>query len=312
MTDEPEQTQADTSIIVAYIKRVNEPNTILFADDANRESINDLFKDPFVNKTKLDFDVDHELRENECWEIALSEAAREALKRQYVLSLDAAHELKPNKQEKESSNDIRTIYRIDERKVIFKYIPRSKFLRDSTIISLGDEPRVTEVRDVLAIGPDVHAVYNTVTNRFYFSDFQAAKHVFGRLEVVYRHATQKDVDEWLDPGLFNIDDDFDTFSISTPNRKKMEYANHELHIDLDDQTIIDRLSTYAIRNGPGGLFENSKFNIRSNADVSEALRLITGAYFQNEITGDLMIAKSAAMAKKDRNKALSQLDPNEI
>lgn len=300
MSDEPEQAQTNTSIIVAYIKRVSEPNTILFADDQKKDVIDGLFKDPFASKTKLEFDIDHELRENECWEVPLSDAAREALKRQYVLSLDTARELKPNKQEKESNNDIRTIYHIDERKVIFKHIPRSKYLHDSTIISLGDEPRVTDMRDALAIGPDVHAVYNIITNRFYFSDFQAAKHVFGRLEVVYRHATQKDVDEWLDPGLFNVDDNFDTFSISTPNRKKMQYASQSLQVDLEDQAVLDRLSTYAIRNGPGGLFENSRFNIRSNADVSEALRLITGAYFQNEITGDLMIARSATKAKKQQ------------
>ncbi len=300
MNDEHEQiqTESGTSVIVGYIKRPQDSNSILFADDEKKVEIEKLFKDPFTTKTKVSYDNDYVLKDDECWEVVLSEAALDALKRQYVLSLEVASELNKNKREEEGSNDIRTIYLVDEKKVLFKHVAKSKYLLGSRIISLKDEPRTTELHDVLAIGPEVHAVYNSVTNRFYFYDFQAAKHVFGRLEVVYRSATQKDVDEWLDPGLFNVDDNFDTFSISTPNRKKMVYASRELHIDLENPIVLDRLATYAVRNGPGGLFENSKFNIRSNADVTEALRLITGAYYQNEITGDLMLAKSTAVTKR--------------
>ena len=290
--------KTNVSVIVAYIKRPNNPNTILFANDSNKEDIEKLFKDPFVNRKKVDYQHDHELKDDECWEVPLSEAAREALKRQYVLSLDGANELAENKREEEGSNEIRTIYRVDEKKVLFKYVSRSNYLRDSKIISLKDTPQTTELHDVLAIGPQVHAVYNTAINRFYFDDFQAAKHVFGRLEVVYRTATQKDVDEWLDPGLFNVDDNFDTFGVSTPNRKKMAYAAQELNINLEDAELVGRLTGYAVRHAPGGLFENGKFNIRSNADVTEALRLITGAYYQNEVTGDRMVAKSAVKAKR--------------
>ncbi len=297
---EPQQQQAPVSesVIVAYIKRPTDPNSILFANDSNRSEIEKLFKDPFAAKKKVDFDIAYELDDDECWEVPLSEAGRDAMKRQYVLSLHAAKELNINKREEEASNDIRTIYLVGETKVIFKHISRSNYLRGGKIISLAGKPNATDLQDVLAIGSEVHAVYNTATNRFYFTDFQAAKHVFGRLEVVYRSATQKEVDEWLDPSVFNVDDNFDTFSISTPNRKKMSYAAEELGINLENPELVARLSSYAGRHSPGGLFENGKFNIRSNADVTEALRIITGAYYQNEVTGDLMVAKSTAKAKR--------------
>ena len=78
----------------------------------------------------------------------------------------------------------------------------------------------------------------------------------------------------------------------------MAYAAQELNINLEDAELVGRLTGYAVRHAPGGLFENGKFNIRSNADVTEALRLITGAYYQNEVTGDRMVAKSAVKAKR--------------
>lgn len=298
MENKQSQTSENNSVIVAYIKRPKDSNTLLFTDDARQDDVEKLFKDPFASKKKVDYDNNHVLADDECWEVPLSEGARDALKRQYVLSLDEARDLNENAREDDSTNDIKTIYKVDEKKVIFKHISKSNYLRGGQVVSLQSKPKTTEMQDVLMISPEVHAVYNTQTNRFYFSDFQKAKHVFGRLEVVYRSATQNDVDEWLDPSVFNVDDDFDTFSISTPNRKKMAYASQELGINLEDAELLGRLSKYAVRHGKGGLFENGKFNIHTNADVTEALRIITGAYYENEITGDVMIASSAKKAKK--------------
>lgn len=293
MDNSPSSQSSDDSVIVAYIKRPNDPNTILFADDINRSKVEVLFKDPFATKKKVDFVSGYELDHDECFEVPLSEAGRDALERQYVLAFEVAGELPANKYEDEGSNDIRTIYQVKDDKVVFKSISKSSYLRGGSIINLKDEPSTADLHEVLMIGPEVHAVYNMKTNRFYFDNFQAAKRVYGRLEVVYRSATQNEVDEWLDTSVFNIDDNFDTFSISTPNRKKMAYATNELGIDFEDADLVGRLQAYAGKHSRGALFENGKFNIYTNADVTEALRIITGAYYQNEITGDLMVAKTA-------------------
>ena len=143
----------------------------------------------------------------------------------------------------------------------------------------------------------VLGVFITKTRKFYFRDFQTAKHIFGPLEVYYRSATQNEVDEWLDPSIFDIDSSFDTFAISTPNRKKMIYASQELKIDLTDPETVGRISAYAGKHAQKMLFINGKFNIKKNADITESLRLITGSYYQNEITGDLMVANSPKKAK---------------
>ncbi|MEO5690910.1 MAG: hypothetical protein ABIQ64_01865, partial [Candidatus Saccharimonadales bacterium] len=114
----------------------------------------------------------------------------------------------------------------------------------------------------------------------------------------YRSATQNEVDEWLDPSLFDIDSQFDTFAVSVPNRKKMLFATEELKIDLSDAETVERISNSAALHAPKMLFINGKFNIKKNSDITEALTVITGAYYQNSITGDLMIAGSSKKATK--------------
>ena len=96
--------------------------------------------------------------------------------------------------------------------------------------------------------------------------------------------------------MFDIDSSFDTFAISTPNRKRMRLATDELQIDLADEETLIRIRAYAAQHAPKMLFINNKFNVKKNADITEALRIITGAYYQNEITGELMVANTPKRA----------------
>lgn len=290
----------DQAVILAYVKRAEDSNTILFSDDEKKEELLKLFKDPYLEMEKVHFDGKTPLDDGECYEVNLSQNGQELIERQYVTTMGEASGLsdyEPTGSDEETSDVIRVIYAFAGKKLIFKRTPKSQQLRDSKIISMDGEPRVTGMVNVLAIDERVDAVYNVLTHKFYFTDFQAAKHVFGPLEVYYRSATQDEVDEWLDPGIFDIDSSFDTFSISTPNRKKMILASQELKIDLTDAETIGRISAYAGRHAPKMLFINGKFNIKKNGDITEALRLITGSYYQNEITGDLMVANTPKKAK---------------
>jgi len=299
MDEQQNQSPANGPVIIAYIKRHKDPNTILFGDGEKIDDILKLFNDPFSARKKQPYLGEAEVNEGSCFEVSLSEGARDAMRRQYVTMQSQLESLKSYWRDGDAGLDaIRVIYSYDGTKLIFKRVRSNQILNQGHIVTLEREAHVSDASGALAIDSEIAAVYNMQTNRFYFIDFITAKHVFGSLELYYRSATQNDVDEWLDPSLFNVDDNFDTFTISTPNRKKMAYASEELGIKLEDAELLGRLTAYAGRHSPGGLFENGKFNIRSNADVTESLRVITGAYFQNEVTGDVMIAGSAKKAAR--------------
>lgn len=285
--------------LIAYVKRPDDANTLLFADDPKRDEILKLFTNPYTSYEKIRFDGKTLLDEGECYEVHLSDTGQEMLERQYITTPGEASSLsdyEPTGSDEETTDAIRVIYSFDGKKLIFKRTPKSKQLQDSKIISLDGEPRVTEHINVLALTDQIDAAYDVVTHRFYFTDFQAAKHVFGPLEVYYRSATQDEVDEWLDPVLFDIDSSFDTFGISTPNRKKMVMAREDLKIAFEDAEMVGRIAAYAGKHAPKMLFINGKFNIKKNADLTEALRIVTGSYYHNEITGDLMVANTPKKA----------------
>lgn len=288
------------AVILAYVKRGEDPNTILFSDDARKQDILKLFNDPYAGMEKIRFDGKTPVDEGECYEVNLSQNGQEMLERQYITSMGEVSSLsdyEPTGSDEETNDTIRVIYKFDGKKLVFKRIPKNQQLRDSMIIRMDGEPTATDMVNVLAIDERVDAVYNVITHQFYFADFQAAKHVFGPLEVYYRSATQDEVDEWLDPSVFDIDSSFDTFAISTPNRKKMTYASEQLGIDLANPETLGRIAAYAGKHAPKMLYINGKFNIKKNADLTEALRLISGSYYENEITGTLMVANTPKKAK---------------
>lgn len=288
------------AVILAYIKRPEDQNTVLFSNDPKKQDILKLFRDPYISAEKARFDGKTPLNEGECYEVNLSQNGQEMIERQYITSIGEVSSLsdyEPTGNDEETNDTIRVIYMFDGKKLVFKHIPKKQQLQDSMIINMDGEPAATNMVNVLAIDERIDAVYNAITHKFYFTDFQAAKHVFGPLEVYYRSATQDEVDEWLDPGIFDIDSSFDTFGISTPNRKKMTYASEQLGIDLANPEIVGRIAAYAGKHAQKMLFINGKFNIKKNADLTEALRLITGSYYENAITGVLMVANTPKKAK---------------
>jgi hypothetical protein len=288
------------AVIVAYVKRNEDPNTLLFSEDARKQDILKLFKDPYTGMEKIRFDGKTPVDDGECYEVNLSQNGQEMLERQYVTTMGEVSSLsdyEPTGSDEETNDTIRVIYAFDGKKLVFKRVPKNQQLRDSMIIRMDGEPTATEMVNALAIDERVDAVYNVITHQFFFADFQAAKHVFGPLEIYYRSATQNEVDEWLDPGIFDIDSSFDTFGISTPNRKKMTYTSEQLGIDLTNPETLGRIAAYAGKHAPKMLFINGKFNIKKNADLTEALRLITGSYYENEITGMLMVANTPKKAR---------------
>ncbi len=289
---------AEKTVIIGYTKNSDEPNTILFADDAKRDEVLSLFIDPYLEMKKVPYDGKSVLGSDECFEVKLSQNSIEVIDSQFVTLWSQVSGLSDYDPADHDGSGMKALYSFNGKKLIFKRISKGQQLHDSKIISLDGEPTVTPHINVMAIDDKVDAVYDTQTHKFYFTDFQAAKAVFGTLEVYYRSATQHEVDEWLDPSLFDIDSQFDTFAISVPNRKKMLFASEELKINLSDAETVQRIGDAAVRHAPKMLFINGKFNIKKNADITEALSIITGSYYQNPITGDLMIASSSKKASK--------------
>ena len=122
------------AVILAYVKRGEDPNTILFSDDARKQDILRLFNDPYTGMEKIRFDGKTPVDEGECYEVNLSQNGQEMLERQYITSMGEVSSLsdyEPTGSDEETNDTIRVIYKFDGKKLIFKRIPKNQQLRDS-------------------------------------------------------------------------------------------------------------------------------------------------------------------------------------
>ncbi|MEO5690730.1 MAG: hypothetical protein ABIQ64_00920, partial [Candidatus Saccharimonadales bacterium] len=169
--------------IIAYTKNSDDPNALVFADDAKHDEILTLFVDPYTDTTKVPYDGKSLLNSGECFEVKLSQNSIEAIDSQFVTLWSQVSGLSDYDPADHDGSAMKAMYSFDGKKLIFKRISKSQQLHDSKIISLDGEPTVTPLINVMAIDEKVDAIYDTQTHKFYFTDFQAAKAVFGTLEV---------------------------------------------------------------------------------------------------------------------------------
>ena len=107
----------------------------------------------------------------------------------------------------------------------------------------------------------------------------------------FEETTQQHAEEALAFDVFNIAE-FDVADVSPRNRKRLARIKGDLDIDLDDSRTVTRMSEYADKYERVGVFENSRIKICSNAQLTEALDVISGCFYTNEITDDVMKATS--------------------
>lgn len=278
--------------IFGYIKRDEDPNVLLFTSDVKRAEVVALFADRFDGLELIDYDNEHVLEDDECWTVELSDTQFEVLKQQYVTDLESTTNHNPSTIRSADGN-MRALYLVEETQVVFKCISKRQYMRDSSILSLDGEPRVTDLHNILAVDAQVDAVLEIDTQKLRFRNFNSAKQLFPFVIEFYRSATQAEVDQWLGAPLFEVDENFATAKVGAANRKKIAFALKELAIVLDEAQTAQRIKTHAANHAIAGLFDGDKFNLATNKDVTEMMRIVTGAYHTNPITDDPMLARSA-------------------
>jgi hypothetical protein len=109
------------------------------------------------------------------------------------------------------------------------------------------------------------------------------------LKEFFDDTTQQHAEEALAFDLFNISE-FDVADVSPRNRKRLARIKGDFDIDLDDSTTVTRINQYADKYERTDVFENKRIKICSNAELTEALDVISGAFYTNEVTDDVMKA----------------------
>ncbi|MEY3784070.1 MAG: hypothetical protein RLZZ230_392 [Candidatus Parcubacteria bacterium] len=278
------------SVIYAKLKSDEKPTVILFNEDQADEKLSYLFNPPgLANSIKYDCYGPQSL-DNEIFHVDLSNDQWLKIQDVYETDNGRASNLYNTGYSDQYAN-IDVIYCVTNGAMSFKKIRPSQIASQIGTLEWGDRPVFEAPSSKVLIDPSVDLYINKSSKRAYFKSFKTAARIARVLNDFYEETTQQHAEEALAFDIFNISE-FDVADVGPKNRKRLARIKGDLNIDLSDASTVTRISEYADKYERVGIFENNRIKITSNAQLTAALDVISGSFYENEITGDVMRATS--------------------
>jgi hypothetical protein len=279
------------SVIYAKLKSDKAPTVILYNEDQVEDALNKLFNPPGLSNS-IEYDCfGPQSLDNEIFHVDLSH--EQWLKVQDVYETDNAKAADlPSSGYADQYVNIDVVYRVTGSSISFKKIRPSKFTAQQGIVQWGDRPVFEAPTEKVLIDPSVDVYVNKSSRRVYFKSFQTASRIVRVLNEFFEETAQQHAEEALSLDIFNIAE-FDVAEVGAKNLKRLARIKGDLNIDLADASIVSRIQRYADKYERVDVFTDDRIKITSNAQLTEALDVISGAFYENEITGDVMKATSS-------------------
>jgi hypothetical protein len=278
------------SVIYAKLKREECPNVILFNEDQVDEKLSHLFTPPGL-KNSIEYDCyGPQTLNDEIFHVDLSNDQWQKIKDVYATDNSSAANLENSGYADQYSN-IDVIYSVTSSGISFKKIRPSQIALQIGSLEWGDRPVFEAPSEKVLIDPSVDLYISKSSKRAYFKSFRTAARIARVLNDFYEETTQQHAEEALAFDVFNIAE-FDVADVSPKNRKRLARIKGDLDIDLDDSVTVTRINEYADKYERKDVFENKRIKICSNAELTEALDVISGSFYTNEVTNDVMKATS--------------------
>ena len=278
------------SVIYAKLKREESPNVILFNEDQVDAQLSHLFTPPGL-KNSIEYDCyGPQTLNDEIFHVDLTNDQWQKIKDVYANDNSRAANLE-NSGYADQYARIDVIYRVTNDALSFKNIRPSQIALQIGSLEWGDRPVFEAPSEKVLIDPSVDLYISKSSKRAYFKSFRTAARIARVLNDFYEETTQQHAEEALAFDVFNIAE-FDVADVSPKNRKRLARIKGDLDIDLDDSVTVTRINEYADKYERKDVFENKRIKICSNAELTEALDVISGSFYTNEVTNDVMKATS--------------------
>jgi hypothetical protein len=278
------------SVIYAKLKREESPNVILFNEDQVDDKLSHLFTPPGLKNT-IEYDCyGPQTLNDEIFHVDLTNDQWQKIKDVYANDNSRAANLENTGYADQYAN-IDVIYSVTNSGISFKKIRPSQIALQIGTLEWGDRPVFVPPSEKVLIDPLVDLYINKSSKRAYFKSFRTAARIAKVLNDFYEETTQQHAEEALAFDVFNIAE-FDVADVSPRNRKRLARIKGDLDIDLDDSVTLTRINEYADKYERKDVFENKRIKICSNAELTEALDVISGSFYTNEVTNDVMKATS--------------------
>lgn len=144
----------------------------------------------------------------------------------------------------------------------------------------------------LVIKEEADAYYNKSEDALFFKNLNAIKGIFPGIDVLYREATDSEVDDFLSKSFIQLHDGYGRESVKVYNRKRIGSIIDLLNQLSNEQleSILDYVKKYC---DDLSYDENSKkFLITSENDLKNLIFGIDQRYYTTEVSGEKRMANS--------------------
>jgi len=179
----------------------------------------------------------------------------------------------------------------------FQNVTASSFLRLKTIfygeIALGDVSKIVENNKQIVLKKIPDAVYEVSSNTLFFRDLSAITSIFDGIGLLYKDATQTEVDTFLQQSFINKSSDYKSENVSALNRRLIKSAV-DIIATLSPQQqsqmfqYVDSYCANDITFDP----QTKKFEINSDADLKTLLYGLQERFYTTILGQEKRLANS--------------------
>lgn len=279
------------SVIYAKLKSDQSPTVVLFNEDQVEDALYSLFNPPGL-KNSFEYDCyGPQSLDNEIFHVDLSNDQWLKVQDVYETDNKRATEL-PSTGYKDQYANIDVLYRVTNEAISFKKIRPSQISSLQGSLAWGDRPVFEAPSEKVLVDPSVDLYIHKSSRRAYFKSFRTASQIARVLNEFYEETTQQHAEEALSFDIFNIAE-FDVADVKPKNVKRLARIKGDFKIDLSDARTVEKIQEYAEKYERNDVFTNGRIKITSNAELTEALDVISGSFYENEISGNVMKVTSA-------------------
>lgn len=194
----------------------------------------------------------------------------------------------------EEYGSIKYLIAVQDDENIFHYqriLPKSKIIQRKGIRYYNDHAEMIDVENMLTINSEPDATFIKDEDKLLFKDLSRIRPIFSGIEVLFREATYAEVNEFLNLGIINLQNGFNTKMVSMPNRRRISNAISMYNSFDDDQK--QTLGKYIADYCPDIIdADTSSVNIGSDENLKKFIYAIDQRYYSTPINKQKRVATS--------------------
>lgn len=173
---------------------------------------------------------------------------------------------------------------------IFQKAFPSQFIQRNWL-TISDEPELKSGQKIVILNDVIDAVYDQQNDRLYFKEIARIKTIFKGIDVLYREATQVEVNEFLQQDFISLTNGYGGQNVKIPNRKLIALAMDTLEnfTHQDRATIFEYIKGYC-EGIP--VINDSTFQIGDEAQLRSVLLGIEQRYYTTPLGNEKRLANS--------------------